>query len=58
MSIFKDKTTMEEALAYWPERSQMSSNEPQARDRPLPGQRANPVLAVQNVIRPRKGHGY
>jgi hypothetical protein len=57
-TIFEDKTTMEEALAQWSQRTHTEWNEPQCRDAKLPGQRPNPEMVVKNVIRPRRGFGY
>ncbi len=57
-NIFEDKTTIAEALAQWPQKVAQSLDEPQSRDRPVPGLRVNGEMDVKNVIRSRRGHDY
>ena len=56
--IFEDKTTMEEALEQWPQRTALSMNERQNPNRPLPGFRLTSFADVKHAARPRKGHDY
>jgi hypothetical protein len=55
--IFEDKTTMDEALAQWPQRTALGMFEPQNPNRPLPGFKIT-FADVKHVERPRKGRDY
>ena len=57
-NIFEDKTTFEEGMAQWSQRSALSMYEPQNKRRPLPGFRIDNDADVKHVERPRKGHDY
>ena len=58
-TIFQNKTTMADALAEHPGRSDQTPDEArQYRKAQLPGERKNPMLETKSVERPRRGHGY
>lgn len=67
MSVFRDKRTFpEESESHGPDRSadlrqqfvMVRQTPPESWDQNLPGQRNNPLLAVENRERPRRGFGY
>ena len=55
-NVFEDKTQMPPAQEQQCCRVAMTSAE--SRDAKLPGERRNPAMAVENITRPRFGHGY
>jgi hypothetical protein len=58
-TIFENKTTMADALAEHPCRTDQTSDEARAyRKTPPPGERKNPMMETRSVDRPRRGHGY
>jgi hypothetical protein len=58
-TIFENKTTMSDALAEHPCRTDQTSDEArQYRKAALPGERKNLMMETRHVDRPRRGHGY
>ena len=59
MNIFEQKFNDADVEAAKPDGLGMVSQVPsESRDAPLPGQRRNPAMAVENIKRPRFGYGY